>query len=148
MSYYEGDISISAIGDSNTLTGENFSIVVNPIIGDYFETYPNEKYYQILEYFCDSINFKSISEFLDESQVIEIIQILIAAVKLHIEYGLPKLVPVYYEGSEKIAYLYIVFENCNWDEWKELEIEIMSMENHTSGVVAVLSLQGLQESKT
>ncbi len=99
----------------------------------------------ILKEFCSDEEAISLLQNFSSDEINELISILLTEMSIHPNYGKPVLNPVYYEDSYEIAYIRIIFENCNWDEWKDLELEFLSKENSIKGKVAVTCLQGLIE---
>lgn len=100
---------------------------------------------QMLEIFCDEEDAIHILQNFNSYQVSELINILVNVINNHQNYHTPILQPVYYEDSDEIAYINVIFDNCNWDEWKELELEFLYQEDSTKGSVAVICAQGLTE---
>lgn len=135
---------LSEQGDFNAGISHNVQVLASSSV-DLLENDNNAIYLAILESFCENGDFLNISRFLDMLQTYELLQILFLAMKRHPDYGKPSLVPAYYEDSDEVAYINIIFENCNWDEWKNLELEMDYIENYTRGIVAIVCIRGLLE---
>ena len=99
----------------------------------------------MLEYFCEGEDAEYLLQNFDSVQIIELLSILLEEISIHQEYGEPVLKPVYYDDSNDIAYVRIIFNSCNRTEWKELEMEFLSKESSIRGKVAVTCIQGLIE---
>ena len=100
---------------------------------------------EVLSQFCGQREAVELVGYFDPEQVNELITLLVTAMYNHNEYGKPYLQPVYLDDSDEIAYVNVIFENCNWDEWKELELEFNAYEHTTKGKVAVTCIRGLVE---
>lgn len=100
---------------------------------------------QIIDNFIDEKGKISIYQFLSETQTAEFAALLLYSVSRYPDYGLPFVQPIFLEESDEVAYLNLVFENCNWGEWKALELDLFAHETTTRGKVAVTCLKGLIE---
>lgn len=100
---------------------------------------------EALTHFCGEIEAVELICYFDSEQVSELVALLVTAMYNHNEYGKPYVQPVYFDESDEIAYVNVIFENCSWDEWKELELEFDACENTTKGKVAVTCIRGLVE---
>jgi hypothetical protein len=98
-----------------------------------------------LTYFCGEKEAIELNSYFNSEQVSELVTLLVTAMYNHNEFGKPYIQPVYFDDSEEIAYVNVIFENCSWDEWKELEFELDSCEKTIKGKVAVTCLRGLVE---
>ena len=99
----------------------------------------------MLEYFCESGDAEYLLQNFGYGQIIELLSILLEEISIHQEYGKPLLKPSYYDDSDIIAYVNVIFDACNWDEWKELELEFLSKEQLIKGRVAITCMKGLTE---
>ena len=100
---------------------------------------------RVLAHFCGEREAIELISYFDSEQVTELVALLVTAMYNHNEYGKPYVQPVYFDDSDEIAYANVIFENCSWDEWKELELEFDACENTTKGKVAVTCIRGLVE---
>ena len=98
-----------------------------------------------LEYFCEGDDAEYLLQNFDYGQIIELLSILLEEINIHPEYGEPLLKPSYYHDSDIISYVNVIFDACNWDEWKELELEFLSKEHLLKGRVAITCMKGLTE---
>ena len=98
-----------------------------------------------LKYFCDENGALDIENNLKPDQIKELLDILFNSMEIHPEYAQPILKPVYYNDSDKISYIDVIFDGCGWDEWKDLELEFLSNESTIKGKVAVTCIKGLIE---
>jgi hypothetical protein len=99
----------------------------------------------MLEYFCEGEDAVYLLQNLDSVQIMELLSILFEEINIHPEYGIPLIKPVYYDDSDDIAYIKVIFDSCNRVEWKNLEMEFLSKESSIKGRVAVTCIQGLIE---
>lgn len=99
----------------------------------------------LLKYFCEGEDAVYLLQNFDTDQITELLKIILEEINIHPEYGEPILKPVYYDDSGEIAYVRIIFETCNREEWKKLELEFLSKESSIKGKVAVTCIQGLIE---
>ncbi|MHB1471563.1 MAG: hypothetical protein ACYCSA_09280 [Thermoplasmataceae archaeon] len=97
------------------------------------------------QFFCGVEEAIELMRYFDSEQAIELLTLLLTATVNHKEYGKPYLQPVYFEDSDEIAFVNVVFENCDWEEWKELEQEFNAHQSITKGMVAVTCIRGLVE---
>ena len=95
--------------------------------------------------FTDRYNYFIIRKSMNNLQVVELLSILIYCKLKHSDFGTPFVQTVLYEDCAELAYVNIVFENCNWSEWKSLEIELMEYQYTLRGMVAITCLSGLRE---
>jgi hypothetical protein len=99
----------------------------------------------VLESFCEGDDAVYLLQNFDSEQIIELLKIILEEMNIHPEYGNPILKSVYYEDSDIISYIDVFFDACDWDEWKELELEFLSKETSIKGKVAVTCIKGLIE---
>ena len=95
--------------------------------------------------YTDWHNYSIIRNSMTNLQVDELLGLLLYSESKHPEFGVPFVQCILYENSRELAYVNIVFENCNWNEWKSLELELMDYQNTLKGMVAVTCLSGLKE---
>ena len=95
--------------------------------------------------YTDWHNYSIIINSMTNLQVDELLGLLLYSKSKHPEFGEPFVQSVLYEDSTELAYVNIVFENCNWNEWKSLEMELMDYQDTLKGMVAVTCLSGLIE---
>lgn len=126
------------MSESSTLATFN-NMDTTPIQGTY--TDPS----QIIDNFIDEKGKISIFQYLSETQIAEFAALLLYSVSRYSDYGLPFVQPIFFEDTEEVAYLNLIFENCDWDEWKALELDLFAHEMTTKGKVAVTCLKGLRE---
>ncbi|MCL5782329.1 MAG: hypothetical protein M1476_00215 [Candidatus Thermoplasmatota archaeon] len=122
---------------------ENITVNIDPLV-----TLPNPEV-QVEEYIVmalsDFPNHLKLKALLNGPQIRELSELLLYSVLKHSDYGLPFVEVVAYEDTGEPAYINLVFEDCNWEEWKLLEEELISAQNLLKGMVAVTCIRGLTE---
>ncbi|MHB1636962.1 MAG: hypothetical protein ACYCR7_02690 [Thermoplasmataceae archaeon] len=96
-------------------------------------------------FFCGVQEAIELVRYFDPEQVEELVTLLFMTKVNHKEYGTPYLKPVYFEDSDEIAFVNVIFENCDWKEWKELECEFNAYQSNTKGMVAITCIRALVE---
>ncbi len=105
----------------------------------------NNPFEALSHFFCGVQVAIELMRYFDQEQVKELMTLLLSTMVNHQGYGKPFIQPVYFEDSDEIAFVNLVFENCNWEEWKELELEFNAYQISTKGMVAVTCIRGMVE---
>jgi hypothetical protein len=133
----------TTISDSDE-TGSILVTVPQILLNSYPDT-EKQIYDTMIMSFTNPANYWRLNMLLSSSQKEELLELLFYSMRKHTEFGIPFIQVEIYEDTEEPAYLNLVFENCNWDEWKSLEEELFSIEDSLRGMVAITYLQGLTE---
>lgn len=102
-------------------------------------------YDHIVRTMTDQANYLRIISLLNDMQIKELAELLLISLYRYPNYGMPFVRVETYEDTGAPAYLNIIFENCNWEEWKSLEEDLLSVQDLLKGLVAITCLLGLTE---
>lgn len=131
-----------------SMMGETSKITVNadPLI---FQAVLADQRGQIGDFIVmaltDLPNYLKLKMLLNDPQIMELSELLLYSIWKHPDFGLPFVEVVSYEETEEPIYVNLLFENCNWEEWKSLEEELILIQDLLKGLVAITCIRGLTE---